>query len=95
MAKKITQVGSMKLEYNKIANNIFSTCAKANTQLHLQWIPRSENEKADYVSRFKNFDDWEVVPDIFHHLDAKFGPHTVDCLANYKNAKVPRFFSRF
>lgn len=95
MAVKITQVGSMKLDCHKLAINIFSTCARANIQLDLQWIPRSENEKADYLSRFKDFDDWEVVPEIFQQLDAQFGPHTVDCFANYRNAKVPRFFSRF
>lgn len=28
-------------------------------------------------------------------MDVLLGPHTLDAFANYKNAKVPRFFSRF
>jgi hypothetical protein len=38
---------------------------------------------------------WEVVPGIFEQLDAQFGPYTLDCFANSKNAKVSRYFSRF
>lgn len=95
VAMKIAQVGSMKLVYHKLAINIFSTCFRANIQLDMQWIPRTANEQADYISRFNDFDDWEVEPDTFKQLDAQFGPHTLDCFANYKNAKVSRYFSRF
>ena len=95
MAVKITEVGSMKLEYHDIAICKFKTCFKANIQLHLQWIPRKETQKADYLSKLIDYDDWEVAPHIFHELDSIFGPHTVDCFANYQNYKIPRFFSRF
>lgn len=63
--------------------------------MDIQWIPRSLNAKADYISRFKDFDDWEVIPEVFDSLNAMFGPHTVDCFANYQNAKIARFYSRF
>ena len=83
---KIAQVGSMKLEYHELATSIFSTCFRANI-----------HEQADlyYVSKLNDFDDWEVVPGIFEQIDAQFGPHTLDCFANSKNAKVSRYFSRF
>ena len=95
VAMKIAQIGSMKLEYHELAISIFSTCFRANIQLDLQWIPRTLNEQADYVSKLNDFDDWEVVPGIFEQIDAQFGPHTLDCFANSKNAKVSRYFSRF
>ena len=95
VAMKIAQVGSMKLEYHELAISIFSTCFRANIQLDLQWIPRTLNEQADYVSKLNDFDDWEVVPGIFEQIDAQFGPHTLDCFANSTNAKVSRYFSRF
>jgi hypothetical protein len=95
VAMKIAQVGSMKLEYHELAISIFSTCFRANIQLDLQWIPRTLNEQAEYVSKLNDFDDWEVVPGIFEQIDAQFGPHTLDCFANSKNAKVSRYFSRF
>ena len=95
MAVRITEVGSMQFEYHQLAIGIFSTCLRANIHLDLQWLPRTANEQADYLSRIKDFDDWEVAPSIFQQIDALFGPHTLDAFANYKNAKVTRFFSRF
>ena len=47
------------------------------------------------LSKIIDYDDWEVVPQIFHLLDGRWGPHTVDCFATFYNYKVPRFFSRF
>ena len=61
----------------------------------MQWIPRTENEKADYISRLIDFDDWQITRDLFLSLEELWGPHTVDCFANYYTAKLPRFFSRF
>ena len=57
MAAKIAQVDSTKLDLHQLAINIFSTCLQANIQLDLQWIPRSLSAQADYISRFKVFDD--------------------------------------
>ena len=95
MVMKIVQVGSMKIDLHKLATSIFSTCFRANIQLDIQWIPRSLNARVDYISRFTDLDDWEVKPEVFHSLNAMFGPHTVDCFANYKNAKIAKFYSRF
>ena len=63
--------------------------------MDLQWLPGTANQQADYLSRLKDFDDWEVASSIFQQMDVLLGPHTLDAFANYKNAKVPRFFSRF
>jgi ribonuclease HI len=43
VAMKIAQVGSMKLEYHKLAISIFSMCFRANIQLDLQWIDQLRN----------------------------------------------------
>ena len=61
----------------------------------MQWIPRTENEGADYISRLVDFDDWQITPDLFQSLEQLWGPHTVDCFANYYTAELPGFFSRF
>ena len=95
MAAKIAQVGSMKLDLHQLAFSIYSACLQANIQLDLQWIPRSLNAQADYISRFKDFNDWEVEPDVFSTLNHQFGPHTVDSFTNYENGKIARFCSRF
>ncbi|CAH3182569.1 unnamed protein product, partial [Porites lobata] len=59
------------------------------------WIPRSDNEVADYLSKFVDFDDWGVKDSYFQTVNSIWGPVTVDCFANSVNAKVPRFYSLF
>ena len=85
----------MKLDLHRLAIKIFQFCAEHSIRLEVQWIPRTENEKADYISRLIDFDDWQITHDLFLSLEELWGPHTVDCFANYYTAKLPRFFSRF
>ena len=85
----------MKLDLHRLAIKIFQFCAEHSIRLEVQWIPRTENEKADYISRLIDFDDWQTTHDLFLSLEELWGPHTVDCFANYYTAKLPRFFSRF
>ena len=61
--------------------------------IDIEWIPRSENEVADYLSKIVDFDDWSVKDSYFRAVDSIWGPLKVDCFANSVNAKVPRFYS--
>ena len=60
-----------------------------------EWVPRSSNKQADYLSRIVDFDDWSVSPHIFRFLDLKWGPHSIDRFADEHNHLLPRFDSRF
>ena len=60
-----------------------------------EWIPRAENEIADYISRIVDYDDWSLNPIVFNELDRQWGPHTVDRFANGCNNQVPRFNARY
>ena len=64
-AAKIVEVGSMKLDLHRLAVKIFQFCAEHNIRLEVQWIPRTENEKADYISRLIDYDDWADYAGIF------------------------------
>ena len=35
-------------------------CAANNTELEVQWIPRNELERADFISRIIDTDDWQI-----------------------------------
>ena len=94
-AARIVQLGSMHFDLHLLASDIFSFCYNYGINLEIDWVPRSLNDKADYLSKIVDFDDWEVVPEIFQFLNSRWGPHTVDCFATFYNFKVPRFFSRF
>ena len=91
----IVEKGSMKRDLQNIALRIFQICLASNTSLHLEWVPRTENEKADQISKYIDYDDWGISVEIFEYLDSLWGPHEVDFFASSLNFKVPIFFSRF
>ena len=45
----IVKKGSMKCHLQNIAYEIFNICFRHNLSLELEWIPKSLNEKADYI----------------------------------------------
>ena len=92
---RIVQVGSRKQHLQEGALSIFEQCFQHDIKLEMEWIPRSANEIADYISRIQDFDDWMASPVLFGFLDEAWGPHTVDCFANEHNRQLPRFHSRF
>lgn len=50
---------------------------------------------SESASHLIDIDDWKITNDFFLFLDGHWGPHTVDCFANFYNHKLPKFFSRF
>lgn len=94
-AVRIVQVGSMKRELRDLAIKIFQCCAENQIALDIQWLPRSDLERADYISRIVDVDDWQITNVCFEYIENLWGPHTVDFFANYYNKKVEKFFSRF
>ena len=68
-----------------------------NHHIHIEpeWVPREQNELADYYSRMVDYDDWMLNPAIFSWLDNLWEPHTVDRFVNTMNNQLPRFNSRF
>ena len=82
---RIVQVGSMHFELHLLASDIFSFCYNHGIKLEIDWVLRSLNDKADYLSKTVDYDDWEIVPEIFQLLDSRLGPHTADCFATFYN----------
>ena len=41
--------------------------------MEVQWIPRSENEKADFISRLIDLDDWQLTESFFATLEGFWG----------------------
>lgn len=85
----------MKLELQNIALQIYSICLTEHVRLEVEWVPREENTLADAWSRVIDWDDWSVSDWIFDKLNECWGPFTTDRFADDKNAKLPRFNSRF
>ena len=60
-----------------------------------QWIPRAENELANYLSRIVDPDDWMLSPDLFKLIANMWGPFDVDRISCSYNSHLPRFNSKF
>ena len=92
---RIISSGSRKEQLQSEALSIFNICCSHGISIEMEWIPRSQNDQADFLSRIFDSDDWGLSPLSFHHIDLVWGPHSVDRFANHVNAKLPRFNSRF
>ena len=90
----IVESGSMNQHLNKLAVDIFYTAKANNIEIEAEWIPRSLNEKADYLSKIVDCDDWTVKDSYFHVVNSHWGPCSLDCFASYENYKVLRFYSK-
>ena len=91
----IAQKGSKIKELQDISLDIFNCCIRENISFHIQWIPRSENEQADFLSRIIDVDDWDISVDFFNVLKELWGPYSYDRFANMDKAKLPLFSSLY
>lgn len=92
---RILTVGSRKPNLQSEVLSIFAIALANHVRIEPEWIPRNSNQKADYISKIVDYDDWSVDPGIFKQLDIRWGRHTVDRFASYYNTQLPRFNSRF
>lgn len=87
--------GSGKEELTKLCSRVMHLCVEHGVHLSVEWIPRAENEYADYMSRAIESDDWGVQPAVFAALASEWGNPSVDLFATPANAQVPRYVSRY
>ncbi|CAG2253337.1 unnamed protein product [Mytilus edulis] len=92
---RIVQAGSMKEDLQNLAYSIFCICKEHNILIELQWIPRTLNSKADYISKMSDHEDWQISNEFFEFLESLWGPFTVDRFASVMNNKTKRFNSLF
>ena len=94
-ACRILSVGRAKPYLQNIDIDVFNFFSKFNVKLIPQWIPREQNELADYYSRIKDTDNWSIDNDSFRFINNLYGPFTVDRFANNLNRKLKCFNSKF
>ena len=92
---RIVQSGSMKESLHSLAFSIFSICRESSISIDIQWVPRTENSKADYISKMIDHEDWSVSDDFFDFINELWGIHTIDRFASPLNNKTIRFNSLF
>ena len=86
---------SMIVDLHNLALRIFSITSAANIRLRMIWVPRSQVERADCLSRIVDVDDWQIDNYWFKVITNHFGVPHIDRFAEDHNAKLPRFNSKF
>lgn len=92
---RILTVGSSVPALQDIAVNLFKLSLTHDISFQVQWIPRLQNAKADYLSRLVDADDWYLNPQLFNLLSHSWGPFDIDRMADHKNTHLKRFNSKF
>ena len=69
-AVRVVECGSMKPHLQELAIEIFNLCLHYSIKLDINWIPRSINDQADFVSRIIDADDWSLTNVFFTRLSA-------------------------
>jgi hypothetical protein len=91
----ITRKGSMVPELQEIAMEVAAVCEDNNIGLEVIWVPREENEEADALSRYRDWDDWAVSQELLDAISAEWEKPTVDAFGSQENAKIEKFYSRW
>jgi hypothetical protein len=60
-----------------------------------RYIRSAANIWADTLSREFDTEDWQLNPRLFAHLQARWGPHTIDRFASMLNTQLQRFNVRW
>ena len=90
----IVASGSMKEHLPQLVVDIFYT-ARENIEIYVQWILRLLNERADYLSKIVDYDDWIVKDCYFRAATSLWGPCSVDCFTSSISRKVRRFYTKY
>ena len=69
----IVAKGSMKENLQELAFSIYQFCFKNCIHLETEWLPRAENEKADYLCKVIERDDWGISNSIVQIINQKWG----------------------
>lgn len=67
---RIVSVGSSRPELQAIAVEIFEVCMSFDIAMEIEWLPRSQNDRTDYLRRIVDLDDWSLSAALFQLVDS-------------------------
>jgi hypothetical protein len=62
-----------------------------NIHIKPRYIRFAANTWANKLSRHLDSDDWQLDPSVFHEMDTRFGPHTIDRFASALYTLLPQY----
>ena len=75
---QIVSSGSSKGHLQSEALSIFNICCSRGISIEMEWIPRTQNDKADFLSHICDSNDWGLSWNTFQNIDLVWGPHSTD-----------------
>lgn len=91
--ESIVAKGTMVAANHDLAVQIFLWCLQQGVKLHVVWIPRDLNAKADAISKWWDYDDWQLNPELFRVCCERWGQHNFDRFASHTNHQCSLFNS--
>ena len=86
--------GTVSLRLSGIVKDLWLWCMNRDITLTAEHLPGVMNTVADEESRvMKDRSDWMLNPQIFHHIQVRWGPLEVDLFASRLSTQLKRFFS--
>jgi hypothetical protein len=92
---RIIKHGSSKPDLQILAIQIFNLAVENGIIFLAEWIPRDENEQADYLSKIQDSEDYNLSELVFQRIDLAWGPFTVDRFASHLTNQIQKFNSRW
>ena len=89
---RIISSGSSKEHLQSEALSIFNICCSHGISIEMEWIPRSQNDQADFLSRIFDSDDWGLSPLSFHHIDLVLGSSFCRSFRKSCKCQTPSFY---
>ena len=91
----LNHLGGPAQDLSDIATSIWGLAFQHNIHLKASYLAGRENTLADALSRLNPRYEYKLHTALFHWLDRKWGPHTIDRCATMLNTQLPRYNSRF
>jgi hypothetical protein len=89
----INNLGGPSASLTTLMKALWADCARLHITLTAKHLPGVLNIDADSLSRPDSPYEWRLHPQLFRHIDAKFGPHTIDRFASLTSTQLPRYNS--
>jgi len=91
----INKAGSRDLFVHQVCKDFTWYCIFNNIMLKATWIPREQNQLADFYSKLIDSGDWKLQPTVFRSLQRQWGPFDVDLFASFDNHQLPKYYSLY
>lgn len=91
----ITSSRSKSDKLHSLYKQVYWYCFSNAIELEAEWIPREENDFADWYSKLIEPHDVKLNPIIFTALRKRWGNFSIDLFASHENYQMIPYFSRF